>query len=91
MADQATRFILRAIHPDLGCPAFEAMFVVEQPGELRLLLGEAAADDPELEMDYHLEAAEVAEIARRFDVAFDPGGCEAWLRRWTRRRDKVPF
>ena len=39
------RFILQTVDPDLGHPAFEAMFVVERPEELRAILGEAAAED----------------------------------------------
>jgi hypothetical protein len=91
MTDQPQRFILQAIDPDLGCPAFEAMFVVKRLDELRHILGEAAADDPELEMHYRLESAEVAAISRRFEVPFNPGEREAWLCRWTQRRDEVPY
>ena len=91
MSDQPQRFILQAIDPDLGCPAFEAMFVVERLEELRHLLGDAADDDPELEMHYRLESAEVAAIGRRFDVPFDPGEREAWLCRWTQSRDEIPY
>jgi hypothetical protein len=91
MTNQPQRFILQAIDPDLGCPAFEAMFVAERLDELRHILGEAADGDPELEMDYRLETAEVAAISRRFGVPFDPGEREAWLCRWTQRRDEVPY
>ena len=91
MADQPQRFTLQAIHPDFGCPAFEAMFVVDRLEDLRELLGGAADDDPELEAHYHLEPAELAAIARRFDVPFDPDGREAVLCRWAWRRDNVSY
>src|SRR5262245_17146945 len=38
------RFILQATDPDLGHPAFETMFVVEQPHELHALIGTDAKD-----------------------------------------------
>jgi hypothetical protein len=91
MSDQLQRFILQAIDPDFGCPAFEAMFAVARLDELRHILGEAADNDPELEMHYRLEPAEVAAIGRRFDVPFDPGGREAWLCPWKRMRDDIPY
>ena len=91
MTDQPQRFILQAIDPDLGCPAFEAMFAVARLDELRHILGEAADNDPELEMHYRLESSEIATISRRFEVPFDPGEREAWLCRWTHRRDDVPY
>src|SRR5262249_39646812 len=91
MSDQPQRFILQAIHPDLGCPAFEAMFIVDRLEDLRELLGGAAGDDPELQAHYCLEPAELAAIASRFDVPFDPAGREACLCRWTWRRDNVPY
>jgi hypothetical protein len=77
MSDQLQRFILQAIDPDFGCPAFEIMFAVAHLDELRHILGEAADNDPELEMHYRLEPAEVAAIGRRFEVPFDPGDREA--------------
>jgi hypothetical protein len=84
------RFILQAIHPDYGCPAFETMFAVEQLDELRSLLGEAAKSDPDLEYHYTLEPAEVRAINRQFDVHFDSGGRVACLCRWTWLRG-VPY
>jgi len=47
---QSRRFILQALDPEYGHPAFETMLVVERPEELRTLLGAAADDDPDLEM-----------------------------------------
>jgi len=81
------RFILQAIDPDRGNPAFEAMFVVERPEELRALLGEGAANDPELDLFYTLEPEELIAISRAFDVPFDPQGYETCLYRWTYRRE----
>src|ERR1700741_5495270 len=52
---QSHRFILQAFDPEYGHPAFETMFTVERPGDLRAVRGDAAGDDPELEMYYTLE------------------------------------
>ena len=90
MAALPRRFILQAIDPDLGHPAFEAMFVVERPEELRAILGEAAAEDPDLEYFYTLEPEELIAIRRTFEVPFDPNGREVCLYQWTRRRE-VPY
>lgn len=90
MTTRPHRFILQAIDPDFGHPAFEAMFVVERPEELQALLGEAATSDPNLEHFYTLEPGEVAAITRHFDVGFDPRGCETRLHKWTQRRE-VPY
>ncbi len=90
MMTEPRRFVLQAIDSELGYPAFEAMFVVEEPEELRTLLGDAAASDPELEYFCTLEPAELAAITRHFNVDFDPQGREACLYQWTRRRE-VPY
>lgn len=90
MTTPPRRFILQAIDPDLGHPAFEALFVVERPEELRALLGDAATDDPDLDFFYTLEPDEVAAITRHFDVGFDPQGRESCLYKWTQRRE-VPY
>jgi hypothetical protein len=90
MATPPRRFILQAIDPDLGHPAFEAMFVVEHPEELRTILGDAAAEDPGLEYFYTLEPEELIAIARKFEVPFDPKGRMTCLYQWTRSRE-VPY
>src|SRR5476651_316102 len=90
MATLPRRFILQAIDPDLGHPAFEAMFVVERPEELRAILGEAAAEDPDLDFFYTLESDELTAINRTFDVPFDASGRTTCLYKWTRRRE-VPY
>ncbi len=84
------RFILQTVDPDLGHPAFEAMFVVERPEELRAILGEAAAEDPDLEFSYTLAPEELIAISRKFEVPFDPKGRTAYLYQWTHRRE-VPY
>src|SRR5258708_5342974 len=90
MTTQPRRFILQALDPDYGSPAFEALFVVERLEDLRELLGDAAAGDPDLEMWYRLEPDEVAAISRRFDVPFNPEGRETSLYHWTRFRE-IPY
>jgi hypothetical protein len=87
---QSRRFILQALDPDYGHAAFETLFAVERPEELRALLGAAAADDPALEMFYTLDPADIAAINRHFDLAFDPEGRQATLYKWTRSRD-IPY
>jgi len=81
------RFILQAIHPEYGCPALEAMFVVEKLEELRELLGPDAEEDQDLEYFYTLEPNEVAAINQRFDIGFDPLGRTAYLYKWTESRN----
>jgi hypothetical protein len=90
MATPPRRFILQAIDPDLGHPVFEAMFIVERPEELRAILGEAAAEDPDLDFFYTLEPDELTVINRTFEVPFDPKGRTTCLYKWTRRRE-VPY
>ncbi len=84
---KARRFILQAIDPDHGSPAFETMFTVGQIEELRKLLGDAAKDDPDLEKYYTLEPDELAAIRERFDVGFDPEGRESILAPWSQLRE----
>ena len=87
---RSRRFILQALDPDYGHAAFETMFAVERPEELRALLGAAAEDDPDLEMFYTLDPADVAAINRHFDLAFDSEGRQATLHKWTRSRE-IPY
>jgi len=90
MTTQPRRFVLVVYDPDLGHPAFETMFVVERPEELRAILGEAAAEDPDLDYFYTLESEELVAISRQFDVPFDPQGGATCLYKWTHRRE-VPY
>ncbi len=87
---QPRRFILQAFDPEYGHPAFETMLIVEQPEELRALLGAAADKDPDLEMFYTLDPADVAAINRHFGLSFDPDGRKASLYQWTQSRE-VPY
>jgi hypothetical protein len=87
---QPRRFILQALDPEYGHPAFETMLVVERPEELRALLGAAADDDPGLEMSYTLDPADIAAINRHFGLHFDPQGRKTSLYQWTRSRE-VPY
>jgi hypothetical protein len=84
---QPRRFILQALDPEYGHPAFETMLVVERPEELRTLLGAAADDDPRLEMSYTLDSADIAAINRHFGLRFDPQGRQTSLYQWTRLRE----
>jgi len=90
MTKQPRRFILEAIDADLGYPAFEALFVVARPEELRAILGEAAAEDPDLNWVYTLEPEELLAISRKFEVPFDPQGRTTRLYQWTHARE-VPY
>jgi hypothetical protein len=80
---QPRRFVLQALDPEYGHPAFEAMFVVERPEELRALLGAVADNDPELELCYTPDPVEVTAISRHFDVPFEPEGRATRLYQWT--------
>jgi hypothetical protein len=71
VTERPRRFILQAYYPEYACPAFETMFTVERLEELQALLGPDAQDDPEIEMVYPLEPADLATIAQRFGVTFD--------------------
>lgn len=82
---QPLRFILQAIDPDYGHPAFETMFTVERPDELRALIGIDAKDDPDFEMHYRLEPHEVTAVTRHFRLGFDPAGRETELFKWNDR------
>lgn len=87
---QPRRFVLQAFDPEYGHPAFETMFVVECPEELRALLGAAADEDPDLEMFYTLDPVDVAAINRHFDLAFEPAGRKAALYKLTQWHE-VPY
>jgi hypothetical protein len=84
---QPHRFILQAFDPDYGHPAFETMFLVERPEQLRALLGTAANEDPELAMVYTLDAGDLDAINRHFGLAFDPGERVTRLAKWTGIRE----
>jgi hypothetical protein len=87
---QSRRFILQAFDPEYGHPAFETMFIVERPEELRTLLGIDAGTDPDFEGWYSLELDEVAAVTRHLGLAFDPERRETFLYRWTDARE-VPY
>ena len=86
---QPRRFILQAFDPEYGHPAFETMLIVEQPEELRTLLGEAADEDPDPEMFYTLDPADVAAINRHFGLSLIRK-VEGVLYQWTQSRE-VPY
>jgi hypothetical protein len=85
------RFILTAIDPEYGHPAFETMFVVEQPHELHALIGTDAEDGPDFEMFYWLEPQDVAAINRHFGLGFDPEGRQTILSKWTTAVGGPPY
>ncbi|SKA13307.1 hypothetical protein SAMN02745126_03750 [Enhydrobacter aerosaccus] len=87
MTTQRRRFILQAIHPDYGCPAFETLFTVDRLEELQSLLGEGAKDDPDLRMHYRLEPEEAIAIAKRFAPGFEANGRVAYLDPWAGDRE----
>jgi len=87
---QSRRFILQAFDPEYGHPAFETMFIVERPEELRTLLGAAADEDLNLVMVYPLDPADVAAINRHFGLSFDPEGRKTSLCNWT-GSSEIPY
>ncbi|HEV2099613.1 MAG TPA: hypothetical protein VGR45_11895 [Stellaceae bacterium] len=78
----AHRFFLVALDPDHGCPVLEAMFSVARLEDLRELLGPCAADDPELEGSYSVDRSDLAALAARFGVEFDPADRLTFLEGW---------
>jgi len=84
---QSRHFILQALDPEYGHPAFETMLIVERPEELRALLGAAADEDRDLEMWYSLDPADVAAINGHFGLRFDPEGRKTSLYKWTQSRE----
>ena len=87
---QPRRFILQAIDPDYGHPAFETMFVVERLEELRSVLGVSVDADPDFDRWYNLEPDELVAICDHFGISFDGQGREVWLRSWISSRE-VPY
>jgi len=79
MSTRPLRFILQALDPDHGSPVLETAFSVTELEDLRALLGVSLDDDPKFEGWYTLDLAELAAIAERFGVAFDPEGREVRL------------
>ena len=72
-------FVLQAFDPQYGHPAFQSMFAVERLEDLREVLGEAAADDPEVDLCYALDPGDVEAVNRRFGLAFETGDRKAAL------------
>ncbi len=87
---QPLRFVLQAIDPEFGHPAFECMFMVERPDELRAILGLEAGLDPDLTSRYRLEPREVSALTRHFALGFDPGGRQTALFKWM-PREAMPY
>jgi hypothetical protein len=90
VTERPKRFILQAYHPEYACPAFETMFAVERLEDLQALLGPDAERDPEIEMRYWLESADLVAISQRFGIAFDAGDRDVALLRWQSIREP-PF
>lgn len=88
---QPRRFILQVLDPDYGHPAFETLFVVERPDELRSLLDIDAEKDPEFEGTYVLESNEVAILVHRYDLSFDPVGRRGRLYQWQPPSVECPY
>jgi hypothetical protein len=84
---QSHRFILQALDPEYGHPAFETMFTVTRLEELQAFLGAAAEEDPDLQMVYTLDPGDIDAINRHFGLAFDPGGRATVLARFAHGRE----
>jgi hypothetical protein len=86
------RFILQAYHPEYACPAFATMFAVERLKDLQALLGPDAQDDLQLDQKlYHLDAADIAAIRQRFNVAFEAGEREVVLFKADEQDKEYPY
>jgi hypothetical protein len=71
-AASANYFILETFDHELRCAVLQARFEVPDVRALRTVLGEQAADDPELRHGYSLDEAELAAVVAAFGVRFDP-------------------
>jgi hypothetical protein len=54
------------------CPVLQSIFKVTDLNTLQAILGDEAADDPELLATYSLEADELNAINKQFHVGFQP-------------------
>jgi hypothetical protein len=76
VATETIHFVLSAFDRDQWCPVLQARFHVTEFNALRMILGEGAKDDSELQRNYVLGPPEMEAIIEQFEVAFDPGGLE---------------
>jgi hypothetical protein len=89
------RFVVGAFDHEQWCQVLQTRLPVTDLQPLRQMLGEAAADDPELEQDYILDLDQFAAITARFNVRLDVEGLASrdltiFLFR-SRRSDKIPY
>ena len=66
-----SRFLLEAYDREQCCPVLQAKLMVDDPQALRVILGEMADGDPELEWVYYLDEEELAAVVVKFNVSFD--------------------
>ncbi|HTP82185.1 MAG TPA: hypothetical protein VMQ11_04535 [Alphaproteobacteria bacterium] len=66
------RFILEAFDRTQWCAVLQAIVHVSDLDALRSILGDAADDDPDLELTYHLGDEQLAAVVAKFDARFDP-------------------
>jgi hypothetical protein len=66
------QFILEAVDRERLCPVLQSIFKVTDLNALQAILGDEAADDPELLATYWLEADELNAINEQFHVGFQP-------------------
>ena len=66
------QFILEAVDRERLCPVLQSIFRVTDLNPLQAILGNEAADDPELLATYWLEACELNAINEQFHVGFQP-------------------
>ena len=66
------QFILEAVDRERLCPVLQSIFKVTDLNALQAILGNEAADDPELLATYWLEASELDAINEQFHVRFQP-------------------
>ena len=90
-----SQFLIEAFDREQWCPVLQAMFLVDDPEALRLILAGTADDDPELEKTYFLDDEELAAIVATFNLGFDAAqlDCkdpEINLSRW-RSSDRTPY
>jgi hypothetical protein len=95
MQHAADPYILEAFDLQQCCPVLQAKLTVDDPDALRAILGERAAEDPDLKWDYSLDDQELATIAATFNVSLDialldRADLSIGMRRW-HSRFQIPY
>jgi hypothetical protein len=75
-------FLLEAIDPEMNCATIATRLETTDTAALKSILGDAARDDPELGLTYHLTQHQLADIVQAYDIGFALDHGAVTLRRW---------